>query len=157
MAKFTFRLATLLRLRESARDERRAQLAQAFQAEELIQQEQARIDGELQSLVGQVRSSAGPGEVNVDRLIDAQRFEMVLKAQTQQLARQHEQVKVEIERRRQALVEANREVQILEKLREQQRERWRDEENRQDIKRLDETAQRRGVEEESTDLKAVAE
>ena len=32
MAKFKFRLATLLRLREAARDERRAQLAQAYRA-----------------------------------------------------------------------------------------------------------------------------
>lgn len=148
MSKFKFRMATLLKLRESARDERRAQLAQAFRADELIQQEQQRLEGELTAVLDRARRAAGPGEINVDQLLEAQRFEMVLKAQRQHLAQQQEMVRAEIERRRQALVEANREVQIMEKLRERQFEHWRDEENRQDIKRLDEAAQtrRRGEE-----------
>jgi flagellar protein FliJ len=147
--KFKFRMATLLKLRESDRDERRSQLAQAFRAEELIEQEQERLDGELAAILNQARAAAGPGEVNVDQLLEAQRFEILLMAQKQQLARQREIVKEEIERRRQALVEANREVQVLENLREKQRERWRDEENRQDVKRLDEAAQTRRREEEA--------
>ena len=36
MGKFKFRLATLLRLREATRDERRAELAQAYRADEII-------------------------------------------------------------------------------------------------------------------------
>ncbi len=77
------------------------------------------LDDELASLGQRLRQESAPGEIDVDRLLEAQRFEILSKRSVPQLANQHEQVKAEIERRRQALVEANREVQVLEKLREQ--------------------------------------
>lgn len=147
MPKFNFRMSTLLKLREAARDERRAQLAQAFRADALLEQEQKRVEGELAAMQDELRRASGPGAVNVDRILDAQRFELALKAQKGQLAQQREQVGAEIERRRQALVEADREVRVLENLRERQRDRWREEESLRDIKRLDEVAQKREVEE----------
>ena len=149
MPKFKFRLATLLRLRESTRDERRQQLAQAHEADRRLQIEEEEVAGQLAALYADARRTAGPGEVNVDLLLDAQRFEFVLKAQRQQLARQRELVRGEIERRRQALVEANREVQALEKLRDRLAERHREEENRRDLRRLDEAAQMRALAEEA--------
>jgi flagellar export protein FliJ len=148
MAKFKYRLATLLRLRESARDERRTQLAQAYRAEAMVLEAQARLAAESAGLTARIRATAGPGEVHVDSLLDAQRFVLVLKARHQELAHQRQQVEAEIQRRRQALVEANREVQVLEKLRERQRARWQEEENRQEVKRLDEVAVRSHVKEE---------
>ncbi len=148
MPKFIFRLATLLRLRESARDERRQQLAQAYQAEELVRREEQRVENELAGLLDQARRAAGPGPIDVDAMLEAQRFEIVLKSQRRRLAGQREMVRAEIERRRQALVEANREVQVLERLRQRQAERHRDEENRRDILRIDEVAQRRALAEE---------
>ncbi|MCR4414086.1 MAG: flagellar export protein FliJ [Thermoguttaceae bacterium] len=148
MTTFRFRLATLLRLRESTRDERRLELARAYQADDLLRREEQRVEDELAGLTRLVRHAAGPGPVNVDGLLEAQRFEIVLKAQRQHLARQREMVGAEIERRRQALVEANRDVQVLERLRQRQADRHRDEENRRDILRIDEVAQRRTAGEE---------
>jgi flagellar protein FliJ len=58
---------------------------------------------------------------------------------------QRKQLAVEIERRREALLAANREVRVLEKLRDHQMERYREEENRRDIKRLDEVAGQRAA------------
>ena len=49
----------------------------------------------------------------------------------------------EIERRGEALVDANRQVRVLETLRQKQLDRHRQGENRQEIKQLDETAGRR--------------
>ena len=46
----------------------------------------------------------------------------------------------EIERRRQALVEADREVRVLEKLRQRQAEQHRRDEDLREVKRLDEVA-----------------
>ena len=57
-------------------------------------------------------------------------------------------VDAELRRRQQALVEANREVRVLELLREKQWTRHRDEEARQEMKQLDEVAQRTGRGEE---------
>ncbi len=148
MPKFQFRLATLLRLRESARDERRQQLGQAYRAEELVRREEERLAGELAGLRDAARRVGGPGAIDVDRLLETQRYEMLVRAQQQHVAGQRQAVRAEVERRRQALVEANREVDVLEKLRQRQFERFRDEENRQDIRRLDEAGQMRVLRED---------
>jgi len=148
MAKFKFRLATLLRLRELARDERRAQLAQAYRAQEILEEQKRQLEQHLTELRLRTRLAAGPGEVDIDRLLEARRFEAVLLAQRQQVDQKQEAVGREVERRRQALVEANREVQVLENLRARQQERHRAVENRREIKSLDEIALQRALREE---------
>ena len=47
MKPFRFRLATLLRLRVAARDRRRAHLAQAYEAEDVLQQRQGELADEV--------------------------------------------------------------------------------------------------------------
>ena len=140
MAKFKFRLATLLRLREATRDERRTELAEAYRAEDLLREHQERVGQELSWLLAQCRKVAGPGTVDVDLLVETQRYELTLRAQQSQLATQCEAVGAEIDRRRQALLAADRDVRLLEKLREKQARRHRQEENRREVKELDEVA-----------------
>jgi flagellar export protein FliJ len=93
------------------------------------------------------RRAAGPGAIDVDQLIEAQRYELNLRAQQRQLEQQRQAVAAEIERRRQALVAANRDVRVLEKLRDKQAVRHQQDENRRDIKLLDEVAQQRAARE----------
>lgn len=147
MAKFKFRLATLLRLRERARDDRRAQLAQAYQAEALLREEQQRLAQEVEELNQASRAACAPGTLNVDRLLQTRRFELVLKTQQQDLQKKQKILEEEIGRRREALVEANRQVRVLELLRDRQLARQRQEEERQEVKVLDEVASRRGWQE----------
>ncbi len=147
MATFKFRLATLLKLREAARTERRAHLAQAYQADALLESQQQQTTQMLLDLQADCRAASLPGEINVDRLLEAQRHETMLRAQRQQLQQQREAVAEEIERRRNALTEANREVKVLEKLRERQLQRHQAEESRRDIQRLDEVGQQRALRE----------
>lgn len=140
MAKFKFRLATLLRLREATRDERRTELAEAYRADDVLRKHLERVGRELFWLKAQCRKAAGPGTVDVDRLVEAQRYEVTLRAQQRQLTGQCEAVGAEIDRRRGALLAADRDVRLLEKLREKQARRHRQEEHRQEIKQLDEVA-----------------
>jgi flagellar export protein FliJ len=56
------------------------------------------------------------------------------------LKKQREGVADQIEKRRQALVEADREVRVLEKLREQKETEYRQQDDAQEVKRLDEIA-----------------
>jgi flagellar export protein FliJ len=143
MRYFRFRLAPLLRLHEATRDEKRAQLAEAYRAEELLRERMREIDHELAGLKEECRQSAQPGAVDVDRLLDAQRYEVLMLAQ-RQVMQQHEQtLAAEIERRREALVAADREVRILEKLREKQQQEHRQAEHYEEVKVLDEVAARR--------------
>ena len=142
MPKFSFRLQTLLKLRDTVRDERRGELAQAYRAEEILLRRRQEIDEELGRLSQESRAAAGPGPVDVDRLLDARRYELVLRSHDHVAQKQQEVLKAEIERRRQALVEANRDVRVLELLRQKQLDRHRQEEARQETKELDEAAAR---------------
>jgi flagellar export protein FliJ len=145
MAKFKFRLATLLRLRQSVRDERRAALAQAYRAEEILRGQHGQLAGALEEVARHCQEALSPGQVNIDQVLEARRYELVLKSQQQEIGRQQQAVEAEIEHRRGALSEANREVRVLEKLRDRQQDRYRQEENRREIKELDEVAGRRAV------------
>jgi flagellar FliJ protein len=142
MAKFKFRLETLLKLRDRIRDERRAELAQAYHAAEILGQRRQELEDELAGLIEQNRAAAGPGAVDVDRLLDARRYELVLRSHQQLNQQQQRALDAEIDRRRRALVEANREVRVLEKLREKQEDRHRQQQARQEIKELDEAGAR---------------
>lgn len=147
MSKFKFRLATLLRLRESARDQRRSQLAEAYQAEEAILEQRRQVRDAIDELMRECRDVAGPGELDLDRLLDARRYEVTLRAEHRDLTEKHEAVRAEVDRRRQALVEANRSVRVLELLRDRQLEQHREEERIQQIKELDEIAGQVGLKE----------
>ena len=144
MSKFKFRLATLLRLRESARDQRRSQLAEAYQAEEAILEQRRQVSETIAVLMQECRDAAGPGELNLDRLLDARRYELTLRAEHRDLTEKHEAVRTEVDRRRHALVEANRSVRVLELLRDRQQEQHREKEKLRQIKELDEVAGRSG-------------
>lgn len=141
MARFQFRLATLLRLRELARDERRAQLAEAIRLADQVRVRQDDVRALVESTRKLQRPSAGP--IDADGLLNATRYELVLRAELQQLEMQQATIAAEIEKRRQALVEADREVRSLERLREAQQERHLAEEEERSRKELDEIAVRR--------------
>jgi len=145
MAQFHFRLATLLKLRQSQRDERRLELAEALRAEDMVQEHFDAVRTEWEMLKRHCRKAAGPGAVDVDRLLEAQRYELTLRSRQQQLTEQLARLAEEIQRRHAALVNANREVKMLEKLRDQQAARHRHKENRIAIKQLDEIAQQRAT------------
>jgi flagellar FliJ protein len=133
-----FRLATLLRLKEADRDERRAELAEAFRAAETIDERLAEVREHMK--IVRKQQTVGAGGFDVDRLIEAGRYEMVLRVQQLQLEQNRKQVQVEIDRRREILVAADREVRVLEKLRETQQQKERIEMERLAMKRLDEIA-----------------
>lgn len=140
MLPFRFRLATLLRLREADRDERRSHLADAQRAEDIVRARIAEIDGELRQLRGQSARLSRPGTINVDELMEIHRFELLLAAERQAAVQQQKLVAEEVERRRLALVAADREVRTLERLRESGQERHQQEAERQERKQMDESA-----------------
>ena len=98
------------------------------------------LERELDALRAFCRMKVSPGAVNVDQLVEAQRYELVAQAQQQRVADQRQAVAAEIERRRQSLVEADREVRVLEKLRQRQTEQHRAAEELREARRLDEVA-----------------
>jgi flagellar FliJ protein len=140
MKKFQFRLDSLVRLREAARDERRSQLAEAMRI-------QASLESDMQQLRARLHEArqmhtAQQGAVDIDRLLVAERYEMVLLLEKHNLEQQQASMNAEVEKRRQALVWADQDVRVLEKLRETQFQRWRAGSERDALEHLDEIAGR---------------
>lgn len=140
MAKYTFRLNTLQKVREIHRDQQRSSLAEAFRAEQVLAESRAQLVVEERELRELQRSATDGQYLDVNRLLEAQRYELLLKAQSQELAKQAVLLAAESERRRQTLVEADREVRVLEMLDERHRDAHNRDEQRAETKRLDEAA-----------------
>lgn len=147
MPQFQFRLATLLRLHEATRDQRRVELAEVQRADAELERRLTQVAVEQERLQTECRSIASPGQVELQPLVHSQQYAAALRRQESSLNEQRQALAVEIERRRQAVVEADREVRTLEKLREGQADAYRKEAERMELKRLDEAAARtkRGV------------
>ena len=140
MPKYRFQLATLQKVREAKRDRDRAALAEAFRAEQLLSEQRMTLAAEQVELREMRRSASAEQYLDVNRLIEAQRYELVLNARESDLTRQQSAVAVETERRRQVLVEAERDVRALELLDERQRREFERHQQRIEAKRLDEAA-----------------
>ncbi|MEQ8791429.1 MAG: flagellar export protein FliJ [Pirellulaceae bacterium] len=145
MARFRFRLETVLKLRRGERDERRHQLAEALEAEQILAEHERELNDETDQVRQQLRSSSKPGEVHVDDLMNVHRYELVLRARRIQIEQQKVKIAAEVQRRRQALTEADKRVRTLEKLEEKQRLAHRHDQAQLEVKQLDETAQQRAA------------
>jgi flagellar export protein FliJ len=140
MPRFHFRLQTLLSLREAARDDRQARLAGNLAVERELAERQATIERALNTLRERTRSSTGPGPIDVERLRLDNRYERTLRSDLAELTSRRRALADEIEACRQELAAADREVRVLEKLRERQHERFRHEEQVRETGQLDEVA-----------------
>jgi flagellar FliJ protein len=143
MPSFRFRLQSLLDLRRTERDRRREELAQALAAERILQDRRRSLEEEAAVMAERAREAARPGLVQVELMLDSARYGLILAAQRQTLATQFSQLAQEIEARRQRLVEADRQVKALERLRDRRLDEHRQGQLAKEIQTLDEAAARR--------------
>ena len=143
MAKYRFRLETLRKLRIARRDESRTKLAEAYQAVQLLEEQQEAIDEEILALQESQRRSASAAVTDVNSLLESQRYQSVLRAQQGTLQDQAKLLAEEVERRRQSVVEADRQVRVLDKLDERGFHQHQQHAMRTEMKALDEIASRR--------------
>jgi flagellar FliJ protein len=141
MAKYRFRLATLQKVREARRTQQRQSLAEAYRAEQVLAENRASLTAEEIELRELQRSATQGKYLDVNMLLEAQRYELLLKARSLELTKQATLLAAETERRRQLLVEADREVKVLELLDRRHREEHNRRRQQQELKQLDEAAQ----------------
>jgi flagellar FliJ protein len=146
MAKFRFRLATLQKLREIQRDELRSKLAEAVQAQQILEEQLAQVANEIQNLLEMRRLAVQSGTLQVDPLLEAQRYQGILHIQQDKMREQVRLLSAEVERRRLAVVEADRQVKVLEKLHERKLAEHQAKQLVAETKVLDEVAARTGGE-----------
>ena len=121
---FKFRLTPILKIRENVRRERQAELVKAQEAEVIVLEKIAEIKQKRVDLKDAVRSKIQEKKINVDFMITSRRHEAFLIAQQTQIEEKLEILRKEIEKRREALLEADKEVQVMEKLRDKQKEQY---------------------------------
>jgi len=143
MPKYRFRLETLEKLRIAERDERRAALADGYRAEQILTEQRRAIAEESAALREAQRAALAAPYLDVTQLVEAQRYDMVLDAEQKVLADQAHRLAVEVERRRLAVVEADRAVRVLEKLDERRRAEHHKRQERIEHRQLDEIASTR--------------
>lgn len=123
MARFQFRLDALLRLRRRAEEDARAALGHAIAAEERQKELLLGLEAELEESIAEQRRSR-EGEIWIEGQILAMgwnaRRKIEIVDQKGRIAKASDAVKAA----RDALVEARRAVQILEKLRERRKAQW---------------------------------
>ncbi len=142
MPTFRFRLETLLKVRFDERDVARRNYAQALEAQQILNDQIRELEAELADIRTLTRTAAGPGQVDVDRLLRAHRYELLVVTRAQQLRQQATRVAEECERRRLQLMQADREVRLLEKLKERQLATFEYTEQQRENQLMDEVAQR---------------
>jgi flagellar export protein FliJ len=140
MSRYKFSLETVQKVRAARRDQSRGALADAFRAEQVLAENRAALAAEQAELRGLQRAAAAERHLDVNRLLEAQQYELVLRARQQELARQGSLLSVETERRRLALIEAEREVRVLELLDDRHRRAHQRRQERLETKQLDEVA-----------------
>lgn len=144
-----FRLQSVLKLRLAARDERRKSLADALRAETIVTEQIANLATDIEDARNAARTASAPGLIQVDRLLNFNRHELLLEANRRALLKQKERIAEEAEVRRRALVEADRDVRALEKLRERQEREQLMVEDRREQAELDHSALMRSFAERS--------
>ena len=140
MPRFTFRLQTLRRLREIHRDEVRGRLAEAYEAEQILEERRRQVAHDIVVCAESRRRAMQSGALDVNQLLATQRYELFLQAEGRTLADQAALLAEEVENRRLAVVEADRQVRVLDKLEERRRREFVDAQSRKEAKQLDEVA-----------------
>ncbi len=139
MAGFRFRLKSVATLREQARDRIAEAVAEVQEAQRIVREQIAQLQREIEEALKQ-RQTASTGIVRIDRLLLVQRHQLMLEAQREQAVQQLRLLEEEYERRRALLVEAEKEVKAMEKLKETQKARWEQEQLAAEQKQIDEWA-----------------
>ena len=145
----TFRLQSVMKLRIAARDERRKSLADALRAESIVSEQITSMEKDIAAAREASRAAASPGLIQVERLLSFNRHELLLDANRRALIKQKKRSPKRLRFADRALVEADRDVKALEKLRERDdRERLIAEDRREQAE-LDQTALLRSFAERS--------
>lgn len=137
MARFQFRLASLLKYRESLRDQCRQVLAQWLQRDAALVAEEQALAQERECQLDEMRSEQSDATRLLVQKVIARRYRAgQITAELALLSQRRQELAVQISLCRQALVKADQGVKVLEQLAEKQHDEFlQTEEKRQSRER----------------------
>ncbi len=143
MKPFQFRLASLLSLRDAERDAKRDDLTAALAEHDRVLAGRDAVERKLAVHQAEQRSLRAANRATLDVLMHAQRYAACLRNELGEWYAAEHQAVTEVIRCQEALTQTEREVEVLEKLRERQRARYRVDFARAEVKQFDEVAAQR--------------
>jgi flagellar FliJ protein len=140
MAQFKFKLAAVLRHREAIEKEKQRDYALALARQKDLEDQLKALDQQMQATNDDVRQNHLVGRLDVSFITAHRRFLLGMRRKAMDLAAALAKAQKETEAARVVMAEAAKQRMVLEKLREKQEGRWKDEMARKDMMALDEVA-----------------
>jgi len=140
MAQFKFKLAAVLRHREAIEKEKQRDYALTLARQKELEDQLKALDQQMQATNDDVRQNHLVGRLDVSFITAHRRFLLGMRRKAMDLAAALAKAQQETEAARVVMAEAAKKRMVLEKLREKQQERWRDETARKEMMALDEVA-----------------
>lgn len=138
MAQFDFHLDGVLRHREYIEHEKQRAVA-ALQAEvSMLQGELKNLDQTVQQSTADLRANHLTGPLNMGFLAAHRRFMIAMQRRAMGLAQVIAQVQIKLQDAQKELAAAAVQRKIMEKLKERQQTRWRDDRDRRELQQQDE-------------------
>ena len=138
MAKFTFTLDGVLRQRIHVEEQRQRELASVQAELTALEAELRAMDRSVGESTADVRNNRLVGQLDLAYLTAHRRYTAAMQRKAMALAQQMVAVKTRLETHRKALLEAAKQRKIIEKLRENRKERWAQDMARRETAALDE-------------------
>jgi flagellar FliJ protein len=132
-----FPLEKVQRVRQNVREQRRLELLDAQHAEDQAVAQIAGLQAELHTLQSQTRSVIRPGQLDLIQLRHMRKYEQSLRQELEMAQNRRQRLAAEVEKRRQDLVEADREVKVLDRLQERQQVQYRIDQARREARTRD--------------------
>jgi len=142
MAQFDFSLEGVLRHRRHVEQERQRDLARAQQQMRHAQDELRELNQAMQSSLGDVRQNRLVGKLDLGFLAAYRRYQAAMQRKGTGMAQKMVLIQREVDAAQKALAEAAKQRKIIEKLREKQHDRWKQEQSRKEAADLDEVTMR---------------
>ena len=137
---FRFRLEPLITIRDNVLKEKQAELGKAYEERRVADEQRTKLEQDLANNLEEGRKAMQPGQIDLSFLLGLRRHEMFLRMDHQSVLKYIDEKDQEIEWRRRAVIEANKELKIIEKLKEKQKAAYDAEIQRRETIEMDEIA-----------------
>ncbi len=145
---FKFRLEPLLAIRDNILKEKQADLAKAYDAHRIVETKRIEVLHEIDANNESARLMQRSGNVQVDFLLGVRQYEAYLRSQLEAIRAHLKQIEAVIEERRNAVITANKELKIIEKLKENQRGKYDAVQRKKETVLMDEIGERKRITED---------
>jgi flagellar export protein FliJ len=140
MAQFKFKLAAVLRHRSAIEKEKQRDYALALAAVKQLEDELKALNATMQSTSDDVRDNRLLGRLDINFITAHRRFLFGVQRKAMDLVTRIAAAQRTAETARQVMAEAAKNRMVLEKLRDTQQQRWKDETDRKEAAALDEVS-----------------